>query len=173
MRILFIFSIFILHLVLLSPVKSPKTYTTRKYQQNETKGISNIQKEKQPSRQTYLIMNLLVKDSSSSHSLDSGALPVSSGGHWHCFPLPVVEVVEDQVEEEVERLSAPVLVTALYPGLAEGVKFQSAHIFFGTQGMKKYVFQKSSQISTRICSKDQKFFADSKNIHINGTHFIN
>ena len=36
---------------------------------------------------------------------------------------------------------------------------------------KNIFFQKSSQISARIGSKDQKFFADSKNIHI--THFRN
>jgi hypothetical protein len=41
----------------------------------------------------------------------------------------------------------------------------------GTLGWKRN--HKSSQILARIGSKDQKFFADFKNIHINGTHFIN
>ena len=43
----------------------------------------------------------------------------------------------------------------------------------GTLGWKKYFFQKSSQISTRIGSKDQKFFTDSKNIYINWCWCIN
>ena len=34
---------------------------------------------------------------------------------------------------------------------------------------EKNIFQKSPQISTRIGSKDQKFFADPRNIHFNGT----
>jgi hypothetical protein len=38
---------------------------------------------------------------------------------------------------------------------------------------KNIFFQKSSHISARIGSKDHKFFADSKNIHINGTHLRN
>ena len=42
-----------------------------------------------------------------------------------------------------------------------------------TKGMKKTYFQKSFPISTGIGSKDQIFFADSKQICINGTHFKN
>ena len=37
----------------------------------------------------------------------------------------------------------------------------------GPLGEKKYFFHKSSSILFRVGSNDQKFYADSKNIHIN------
>ena len=43
----------------------------------------------------------------------------------------------------------------------------------GSLGWKKYLFHKSSQISTRIGSKDQKFCTDSKNIYINWCWCVN